>query len=61
MNFLMINHTNKNILLVIQNLISLSNIVKYMKIFTEKHIDDLLKLKFGKVVTEPGHTAYISN
>ena len=32
-----------------------------MKVFTETWIDDLLKLKFGKVVTEPGHTAYISN
>ena len=32
-----------------------------MKIFSEKQIDDLLKLKFGKIVTEPGHTAYVSN
>ena len=32
-----------------------------MKIFTENQIDDLLKLKFGKVVSEPGHLAYVSN
>ena len=32
-----------------------------MKIFSEKQIDDLLKLKFGKIVTEPGHIAYVSN
>ena len=32
-----------------------------MKRLTEAQVDDLLKLKFGKVVTEPGHTAYVSN
>ena len=32
-----------------------------MKKLSEKQIDDLLKLKFGKVVEEPGHTAYLSN
>ena len=32
-----------------------------MKRLTEEQVDDLLKLKFGKVVTEPGHTAYVSN
>ena len=32
-----------------------------MKRLTEAQIDDLLKLKFGKIVTEPGHTAYVSN
>ena len=31
------------------------------KFFTDKQIDDLLKLKYGKIVTEPGHTAYVSN
>ena len=33
----------------------------YMKQFTEEQIDDLLKLKFGKVVEESGHTAFVSN
>ena len=32
-----------------------------MKRLTEEQVDDLLKLKFGKVVTEPGHRAYVSN
>ena len=32
-----------------------------MNWLTEAHVDDLLKLRFGKVVTEPGHTAYVSN
>ena len=32
-----------------------------MKRLTEEQVDDLLKLKFGKVVTESGHTAYVSN
>ena len=32
-----------------------------MKLFNEQQIDDLLKLKFGKIVTQPGHTAYVSN
>ena len=32
-----------------------------MKKLTEQQIDDLLKLKFGKVITEPGHTAFVSN
>ena len=32
-----------------------------MKRLTEAQVDDMLKLKFGKVVTEHGHTAYVSN
>ena len=33
----------------------------HMKKLSEDQIDDLLKLKFGKLVEEPGHRAYISN
>ena len=32
-----------------------------MKLFTDSMIDDLIKLKFGKLVDEPGHTQYVSN
>lgn len=32
-----------------------------MKKLTEQQVDDLLKLRFGQVVEEPGHTAYVSN
>ena len=32
-----------------------------MKKLSEDQIDDLLKLKFGELVEEPGHRAYISN
>ena len=32
-----------------------------MKRLTEAQVDDLLKLRYGKVVTEPGHTAFVSN
>ena len=32
-----------------------------MKVFSEQQIDDLLKLKFGKIVIEPGHFSYVSN
>ena len=32
-----------------------------MKLFTETQIDDLIKLKFGKIVTEAGHPAFVSN
>ena len=32
-----------------------------MKRLTEAQVDDLLKLRNGKLVTEPGHTAYVSN
>ena len=32
-----------------------------MKGLTEEQVDDLLKLRLGKVVTKPGHTAYLSN
>ena len=32
-----------------------------MKSFTEQQIDDIIKLKFGKLVTTPGHRAYVSD
>ena len=32
-----------------------------MKIFSEQQIDDIIKLKFGKLVTEVGHTSYVGN
>ena len=32
-----------------------------MKQFSERQVDDLLKLKFGKVVEESGHRAFVSN
>ena len=32
-----------------------------MKLFTEKQVDDLIKLKFGALVTEPGPISYLSN
>ena len=32
-----------------------------MKIFSEAQVDDLLKLKFGSLVTERGHRSYVSN
>ena len=32
-----------------------------MKKLNEEQLDDLLKLKFGKLVTESGSTAYVSN
>ena len=32
-----------------------------MKKLTEDQVDDLLKLKFGKLVEESGHRAYVSN
>ena len=32
-----------------------------MKQFTEQMVDDILKLKHGMVVAEPGHIAYASN
>jgi hypothetical protein len=32
-----------------------------MKQITEQMIDDILKLKFGKVVEESGHRAFVSN
>ena len=32
-----------------------------MKEFSERQVDDLLKLKFGAVVTEHGHPSYVSN
>ena len=28
---------------------------------TESQVDDLIKIKFGQLVTAPGHTAYVSN
>lgn len=32
-----------------------------MKVFNEKYIDDVIKLKFGRIVSEPGHPAFVSN
>ena len=32
-----------------------------MKTFTEQQVDDLIKLKFGKLVTTPRHTSYASD
>ena len=32
-----------------------------MKKISEKTIDDIMKLKFGKIVDQPGHTAFLSN
>ena len=32
-----------------------------MKEFTEQQVDDIIKLKFGKLVTEPGHKQYVGN
>ena len=32
-----------------------------MKEFTDNQVDDILKLKFGKIVTSNDHTSYISN
>ena len=32
-----------------------------MKVFTEQQVDDILKLKFGAVVTSYPSTSYVSN
>ena len=32
-----------------------------MKIFSETQVDDLIKLKFGSLVSERGHRSYVSN
>ena len=32
-----------------------------MKQFSEQQVDDLIKLKFGQLVTEYGHTSYASD
>ena len=32
-----------------------------MKEFTESMVSDLIKLKFGKLVEEHGHTSYVTN
>ena len=32
-----------------------------MKEFSEQQVDDIIKLKFGKLVTEPGHKQYVAN
>ena len=32
-----------------------------MKQFSEQQVDDIIKLKFGKLVDAPGHTSYVSN
>ena len=35
--------------------------IKSMKKLSDEQVDDLLKLKFGKIVEETGHKAYVSN
>ena len=32
-----------------------------MKYWTEQQIDDMIKLKFGKLVSESGHDSFVSN
>ena len=32
-----------------------------MKKLSEEQVDDILKLKFGRIVEETGHRAYVSN
>ena len=32
-----------------------------MKQLSEYQIDDLIKIKFGRLVTKPGNTAFVSN
>ena len=32
-----------------------------MKHISEQQISDLIKLKFGKLVDEPGHTSFVSD
>lgn len=32
-----------------------------MKHFSEQQVDDIIKLKFGSLVTEHGHKSYICN
>ena len=32
-----------------------------MKVITEQLVDDIIKLKFGRLVDEAGHTSYVSN
>ena len=32
-----------------------------MKRISEEQVDDMLKLKYGSIVEEPGHIAYVSN
>ena len=32
-----------------------------MKLFTEQQVDDLIKLKFGELVTTAVNTSYVSN
>ena len=32
-----------------------------MKIISEQQVDDLIKLKFGRLVETSGHTSYVSN
>ena len=38
-----------------------TNILLSMKKLSEEQIDDLLKLKFGSLVTASGSPAYVSN
>ena len=32
-----------------------------MKEFSEQQVDDIIKLKFGKLISELGHRQYVSN
>ena len=32
-----------------------------MKEFTEQHINDILKLKYGSVVADENHTSYVTD
>ena len=32
-----------------------------MKVITEQQVDDIIKIKFGRLVEEAGHTSYVSN
>ena len=32
-----------------------------MKVYSEPQVDDFIKLKFGRLVTEHGHPSYVSD
>ena len=32
-----------------------------MKVISEQQVDDIIKIKFGRLVEEAGHTSYVSN
>lgn len=32
-----------------------------MKTFTEAQVDDIIKLKFGKLVTDANHTSFVQD